>query len=58
MEAEEEVLDTEDGALYAEDIDGGGEQDIEELLVHGDEDDDSTDYCKCCQPPRPTSDAA
>ena len=43
MDAEEEVLDTEDGALYAEDIDEGGEQDIEELLMHGDEDDDSTD---------------
>ena len=50
MDAEEEVLDTEDAALYAEDIDEGGEQDIEELLMHGDEDDDSTDYCKYCQP--------
>ena len=40
VDAEEEVLDTEDGALYTEDIDAGGEQDIEELLMHGDEDDE------------------
>ena len=41
-EAEEEVVDTDDGALYTEHIDEGGDQDIEELLMHGDEDDEAS----------------
>ena len=42
VNAEEEVLDTDDGALYTEHIDEGGDQDIEELLMHGDEDDEAS----------------
>ena len=41
VSAEEEVLDTDDGALYTEHIDEGGDQDIEELLMHGNEDDEA-----------------
>ena len=42
VSAEEEVVDTDDGALYTEHIDEGGDHDIEELLMHGDEDDEAS----------------
>ena len=42
VNAEEEVVDPDDGALYTEHIDEGGDQDIEELRMHGDEDDEAS----------------